>query len=154
MQRDACTSVGCWYLITFTSYGQILVTSYVSETHCFEMTNSLRSNGWEMWNMLLRISRSLKRSASKPHVHGVLCYQDANSKDLLKAVSSFLAFVPPNPVALSLSFCTNSSTFLMSVVTKLFTVFEVAWLFFLCSSLQTLPPLFKGNQGHRSGGFL
>lgn len=52
----------------------------------------------------------------------------ANSEDLLKAVSWFLAFVPPNPVALSLSFCTNSSTFLMSVVTKLFTVFEVAWL--------------------------
>lgn len=56
-----------------------------------------------------------------------LVAQTANSDVLLKSVSSFLAFVPPIPVAYSL-FCTNSSTFLMSIDTKLFTVFEVAWL--------------------------
>lgn len=38
MQRDACTFVGCGYLIGFTLSWQILVTSYDSENCCFELT--------------------------------------------------------------------------------------------------------------------
>lgn len=34
---------------------------YDSYTHCFEMTNPLRSDGWEMWNIFHTISWSQKK---------------------------------------------------------------------------------------------
>lgn len=154
----------CWMLVpdNITLYGQIPVTSYVSESHCFEMTNSLRSNGWEMWNMLLRISRSLKRSASEPHVHGVLRWQDAAvgsvaHRKFWRSTEGGLLISGIRPAKSSCVVSLFLHKFKHFPDVRSYKTFYCFWsglTVVLCSSLQTLPPLFMGNQGHRSGGFL
>lgn len=94
----------------------------------------------------------------KSHINGVRTTRTAfyflvwsfttNYEILLKAVCSFLAFVPPNPFA----FCTNSSTFLMSVDTKRFTVLKAACLSPLDLLCRHCHLCFLGNQGHGPEG--
>lgn len=92
----------CWMstLLTFTLHWQI----HGCVSHCFEMTNPQCSDGLEMWNMFHIISWA-HRKLTISCIHGVLTDRTsqcllvrsstANFKALLKAVSWFLAFVPP-----------------------------------------------------------
>lgn len=114
--------------------------------------------GLEMWNVFSYILMVTPKVSSK---------RSPCSRDILKRIglitywkfwsstegSYLVSGICPSKSSRVNSFCTNSSTFLMSEVLKLSTVSEVARLLSF-ALLQTLPHLFMRYQGHRSGGFL
>lgn len=114
--------------------------------------------GLEMWNVFSYILIVTPKVSSK---------RSPCSRDVLKRIGLItywkfwssteggylVSGICPSKSSRVNSFCTNSSTFLMSEVLKLSTVSEVARLLSF-ALLQTLPHLFMRYQGHRSGGFL